>query len=210
MKIVIFNESGFPVGEQAPPPPLPENHVLMDETLPLRDEAGRWLQPDGTYVVDLAGEPCFGGADGRTAGHVPAGHRGKGWPDLVGAISDEHPWGLLREPRPETKAEKAAREKAEADAVAAAEAARVAAISVPLFSIRKVFRDTKAQDGQSYLAKVDEARLAGVLSEDAHEAITMLDPVKRSSPYISEFQTAFGFTSEEVDALFIAAAAVPV
>lgn len=118
--------------------------------------------------------------------------------------------GWKMEPRAETKAEKAAREQAEAETLAAKERERIANLTVPLFAIRKVFRDAKAEDDTSYLAKVEEAKAAGLLSDDAYEAITMLDPVKRSSPYIGEFKTVFGFSDPEVDALFLAAEAVPV
>lgn len=118
--------------------------------------------------------------------------------------------GWKMEPRAETKAEKDARARTEADTAAALEVERIANLTVPLFAIRKVFRDTKAEDGASYLAKVEEAKAAGHLSDDAYEAITMLDPVKRSSPYIAEFKTVFGFNDPEVDALFISAEAVPV
>lgn len=118
--------------------------------------------------------------------------------------------GWKMTPRPETAAEKKAREAIEAKAKADAEAARISTMAVPLFAIRKVFRETKAEDGTSYLAKVEEAKASGVLSEDAYEAITMLDPVKRSSPYIAEFQTVFGFTAPQVDALFVAASGIPV
>lgn len=128
-------------------------------------------------------------------------------------------WAMM--PRPLTKAEIKAAAEAEAESNAKAEAeakAKAAAdekewlanLAVPLFSLRKVFRDTKAADGASYLSKVDQARTAGALSEDAFEAITMLDPVRRSSPYVAEFQTTFGFTDDEVTALFIAAKQVPV
>ena len=206
-KFVVFDEQGFPSSEYAAPP---ESHALVEASLPLRDPDGRWLRPDGSYAVNLAGVAAFGGEDGRQPVFVPAGHWGEDWPFFANLKSTEHPYGVLREPRPETTAERRAREKAEADAAAAIEAARVAAITVPLFSIRKVFRSTVAADGQTYLTKVEEARANGTLSEDAHEAITMLDPVRRSSPYVAEFQTAFGFTSEEVDALFVAAEAVPV
>ena len=81
---------------------------------------------------------------------------------------------------------------------------------VSLFAARKVLRDTKASDGESYMKKVEKAYAAGDLSEDAFEAIQNLDPVSRSSPWIAEFQQLFGMTDEQVDLLFSKMRAVQV
>lgn len=220
MKTIVFSEQGFPVAER---PGLPDNHVLAPDDTALRHEDGRVLAPDLSYRWWLLGQPAFGGADGRQPTIIPdePGMIGLSWADLAALKGDEHPFGILKEPRPETAAEKKAREKADAEAKAAAEAeakakaeaeekARIAQMAVPLFSLRKVFRDTKASDGSTYLEKLEAARAAGVISDDAYEAITMLDPVKRSSPYVAEVQAAFSFTDDEVTVIFIAASQVPV
>lgn len=210
MRLITFGAYGLATSEQTL---AGDVHPAPDDR-PINDEGQRLAVVDGvvTRVWDLRGFSAFGGSDGRTPGRIandPA-MIGKSWDDLAGLKTDDHPYGLLKVARPETAAEKKAREKAEADAVAAKELQRLANLTVPLFAIRKVFRETKAEDGASYLAKVEEAKVAGILSDDAYEAITMLDPVKRSSPYIAEFQTVFGFTDVQVDTLFLAAAAVPV
>ena len=219
-KIIAFSDLGYPMMEL---PGLPPNQIIVPDGTVMVREDGQVLAPDGSYRWWLLGQPAFGGADGRQSTIVPdePGMIGKSWADLAALKSEEHPFGLLKEARPETAAEKKAREKAEADAKAAedaaakaqadaAEKARIANLSVPLFSLRKVFRGTKAADGATYLEKLEAARAAGAISDDAYEAITMLDPVRRSSPYVTEVQAAFGFTDDEVTAIFIAASQVPV
>lgn len=81
---------------------------------------------------------------------------------------------------------------------------------VSLFAARKVLRDTKAEDGTSYMDKIKAAHEAGDLSEDAFEAIEMLDPVSRSSPWVAEIQALFELTDEEIDGLFQKARAIQV
>ena len=87
----------------------------------------------------------------------------------------------------------------------------VAAIRpVSLFAARKVLRDTKAADGKSYMEKIKAARAAGDLSDDAADALEMLDPVSQSSPWVAEIKTLFGLSEADVTALFAAMRAVRV
>lgn len=89
-------------------------------------------------------------------------------------------------------------------------AERMASRAVSLFAARKVLRDTKAADGESYMTKIRAAHASGDLSDDAMEAIEMLDPVARSSPWVAEIQTLFELSDEQVDGLFEAMRAIRV
>lgn len=73
---------------------------------------------------------------------------------------------------------------------------------VSLFAARKVLRDTKAADGKSYMEKIKAGYKAGKVSDDAMDAIEMLDPVSRSSPWVAEIQALFELSDEDVDSLF--------
>lgn len=81
---------------------------------------------------------------------------------------------------------------------------------VSLFAARKVLRDTKAADGKSYMEKIKAAHTAGDLSDDAADALEMLDPVSMSSPWVSEIKTLFKLSDEDVSNLFSAMRAVQV
>jgi hypothetical protein len=73
---------------------------------------------------------------------------------------------------------------------------------VSLFAARKVLRDTKAADGKSYMEKIKAGHKAGKVSDDAMDAIEMLDPVSRSSPWVAEIQALFELSNDDVDSLF--------
>ena len=51
---------------------------------------------------------------------------------------------------------------------------------------------------------------AGDLSDDAADALEMLDPVSMSSPWVSEIKTLFKLSDEDVSNLFSAMRAVQV
>jgi hypothetical protein len=82
------------------------------------------------------------------------------------------------------------------------------AAPVSLFAARKVLRDTKAADGKSYMEKIKTAFKAGKVSDDAMDALEMLDPVSRTSPWVAEIQALFELSDADVDGLFQAMRAV--
>ncbi len=196
-KFVVFDEQGFPSSEYPAPP---DSHVLVDAAAPLRDPDGRWLRPDGTYDINLAGSLAFGGPDGRSPVFVPAGHWGKDWPFFAELKTAENPYGILPAPRPETKAEKTAREKAEAAVAAAAEAERVACMSVSMAQFRKALLAAGLLDD-----------VLAIMADPATPRAIVIDweyasEVRRDWPAWAQFLPILDKTDADLDALFIAAA----
>lgn len=215
-QFVIFSEDGLPVGVAPPPPP---SHVLFDAGTPLADEAGRTLAPDGSYRWMLMGLPCFGGEDGRTPVQVPhdPALAGKSWADLAAATSAEHPYGLLQTARPETTAERRAREKAEADAAATAEAARIGALVVSDVQFAAACAKAGIITENEAIGWVASGSLPAALAaaiDQIPEPQRFAARLKasgakefvRASPETVAIGAALGKTPAEIDALFALAA----
>lgn len=214
----IFSETGVVVGTIPPPPTPPANYVLLDADTPLHDVDGRMLAPDGSYRWMLMSQPCFGGLDGRTAMLVPddAALAGKSWSDLAAMTSVDHPHGLLQAARPETTAERRAREKAAADAATAAEAARIAALVVDdiQFSLACVPAGIiTAAEAEAWAGAVLPASLAAAIEllpegqrAEARIRAAGMKEFRRSAPFVVALGAAMGKTPAEIDALFLLAA----
>lgn len=185
-KFVVFDEQGFPSSEYPAPP---DSHVLVDAAAPLRDPDGRWLRPDGTYDINLAGSPAFGGADGRSPVFVPAGYWGKDWPFFATLKTDENPYGILRAPRPLTKAEQDA-------AAAQAEAATIAALEMSAVQARLAANQMGIRD------EIDAVMASAETPRDLKDLWEYSPVYKRAHPAWDVMAGHINKTSADVTAWF--------
>lgn len=195
MKLVKFGPDGFAVAEM---PVDPEFKIVPGPLTPA--EGQRLALVDGVpgLVWDLRGSSAYGGPDGRTDIRVPntTAMIGKSWDDLAAETSAEHPHGILRAPRPETTAEREARETAEADAAAAAEAERRANRSLSRLQIRLAANQLGLRDQIEALVANPATPITFV--DYWREAIEY----RRSHPIWPEALALIGKTEADLDALY--------
>lgn len=178
---------------------IPANVAVTSDDGPINQDGQRFALVDGslTRVWDLRGFGCFGGADGRTPSAVPADTPiGASWDDLAALTSSEHPYGLLRAPRPETRAEKTAREAAEAQAAADAAAAEKAHAVISMAQFRKALLAAGLLD--SVISVMNDPATPQVIAIDWEYATE----VRRVWPMWSQFLPLIGKTEADLDAIF--------
>jgi hypothetical protein len=122
---------------------------------------------------------------------------GKSWDDLAALTPP-----ILKEPRPLTNDEIAAQAAAEQAAAAAAEAARVASLVVTKFQAKAALLNAGLLDDVEAAVAAADA-LTKLAWADAQE-------FRRRSPLIADLAAALDppLTSEQLDALFVAASTI--
>lgn len=170
----------------ASPPPVLEGQALFSDG---NGTQARWF---------LLHQPCYGGPDGRQFMTVPAlpALIGKSWDDLAAMKSAQHPHGLLREPRPETAAEIAARVQAAAAAAAEAEKQRRARRVLTPLQIRRATNQLGLRDEIEALMANPETPM------DLKDYWTAGLEFQRSHPAWPQVLALIGKTEAELDALF--------
>lgn len=201
MQLVTFDPAtGLAISTQ----PITAGVLVTDDNGPINDAGQRLALVDGavTRVWDLRGWGAFGGADGRTPIDVPEGLDtiGKSWADLALMTSAENPHGLLKDPRPETNAERTAREAAEAQAAAAAEDAARLNAKVSMAQFRKALLQIGLLDDvEAVMAAPDTPAAIKIDWEYATE-------VRRAWPAWAAFLPLIDKTEADLDAVFALAA----
>ena len=203
---------------------LPTDVRIVDDDRPVSDAGERLAIVNGavTRIWDLRGFSAYGGPLGRTPMRVPndAAYLGKSWTDLQAMTAGGNDYGIRQAPRPETTQEASTRQAAAAQAAAAAERARINALVV---SSDKLTQAAFAAG----LITAEEAIAwggSGTIPAPLVTAIATLAPNKRAlasirastllayrrnDPLLEEVWLAIpGVTTQALDALFIAAAAI--
>ncbi len=179
---------------------LPEDVYLSLDDQALSVDGQRLALVGGavTRVWDLRGASAFGGEDGRQPATIPNDPAmiGLGWADLAATKSAGHPFGLLKDPRPLTRAEQAARAKAEADAKAQADAAALAALEITAVQARLAANDMGIRDD---IERVVSAPATDRAVKNLWEYSTTF---RRSHPLWERFAPMIGKTSADIDAFF--------